>query len=191
MNDKTEGQTTDTFAREAVAVFHSADAMQAAIDELLSSGFDRAYLNLLAGEEAVQEKLGHMYRRVQDEEDDPAAPRTTYVEPEAFADAEGGVLGALIYVPALIATGAVVASGGTIAAAAAAAALGGGGGGLIGAVLARLIGEHHARYLQDQLDHGGLLLWVLTPSEGMEKRAVDVLSRHAGDDVHVHGVRKA
>ena len=181
---------TDRFAREAVAVFHSADDLQAAIDELLSSGFDRAELNLLAGEDTVAEKLGHLYEKVSDEEDDPNAPRTAYVSPEAFGDAEGGVLGALMYLPAVLASGAVVASGGGLAAAAAAAALGAGGGGLIGSMLARFIGEHHAHYLQAQLEKGGLLLWVLTPTDAKETCAVDILSRHAGDDVHVHGVRK-
>ena len=44
--------------REAVGVFTSENDLQAAIDELLSSGFHRAELSLLASEEAVNEKLG-------------------------------------------------------------------------------------------------------------------------------------
>ena len=44
--------------REAVGVFASENDLQAAIDELLSSGFHRAELSLLASEEAVNEKLG-------------------------------------------------------------------------------------------------------------------------------------
>jgi len=39
--------------REAVGVFANANDLQAAIDELLSSGFHRADLSLLACEEAV------------------------------------------------------------------------------------------------------------------------------------------
>jgi hypothetical protein len=39
--------------REAVGVFPSAGYLQAAIDELLSSGFRRAELSLLAGEDVV------------------------------------------------------------------------------------------------------------------------------------------
>lgn len=177
------------FSRETVAVFHTADALQAAIDELLSSGFNRAEISLLAGEKAVDEQLGHIYKRASEAEDDPDAPRTAYIAPETFGDAEGAVLGALIYVPALIATGAVVASGGTIAAAAVAAAIGGGGGGIVGGILAAMIGEHHAKAVHDQLEKGGLLLWVQTPDEEREKLAVDILSRHSGDDVHVHGIR--
>lgn len=177
------------FAREAVAVFHSADTMQEAIDELLSSGFDRAEINLLAGAEAVEEKLGDKFEKVQQEEEDLEAPRAAYLSPEAFADAEAAVFSALMYLPAVAATGIVVASGGTVAAAVLAAAAGVGGGGAVGAVLARLIGAAHAEHLQHQLDKGGLLLWVLTRDEAHEQHAVEILKRHAGDDVHVHGVR--
>jgi len=39
--------------REAVGVFNRSEDLQDAIDELLSSGFDRAELSLLASEHAV------------------------------------------------------------------------------------------------------------------------------------------
>ena len=45
--------------REAVEIFIRPEDLQYAIDELLTSGFHRAELSLLAGEHAVQEKLGH------------------------------------------------------------------------------------------------------------------------------------
>jgi hypothetical protein len=49
--------------REAVGVFESAEKFQEAIDELMSSGFDRAEISLLASESAVEQKLGHKYKR--------------------------------------------------------------------------------------------------------------------------------
>ena len=52
-----------TTIREAVGVFRDPASLQEAIDELLSSGFDRAEVSLLAGEHAVEEKLGHRYRK--------------------------------------------------------------------------------------------------------------------------------
>jgi len=97
--------------REAVAVFENEDALVAAADELMSSGFDRADLSLVAGEGTVTEKLGHMYRRVEQEEDDPELPRTAFVQPESIGEAEGAVLGTLIYIPAMTVLGAIVASG--------------------------------------------------------------------------------
>jgi hypothetical protein len=172
--------------REAVGVFDRPEDLQGAIDELLSSGFHRAELSLLAGERAVEEKLGHRYRRVHALADDPDVPRAAYVSAEAIGGAEGGLMGGLMYVGAVAAAGAVVVSGGTLAAGIAAAALAGGGGGLIGSVLAKWVGDHHAQYLQDQMDRGGLLLWVRTRDAGHEERAVEILRKHSADNVHIH-----
>ena len=173
--------------REAVGVFGTAEQLQNAIDDLMSSGFDRAEISLLAGEQDVEEKLGHKYRKASELEDDPDAPRAAYLSTESIGDAEGAVIGTLMYVGAGILMGPVAVAGGTLAAIAGAAALGGGGGGLIGAALAGLIGEQHARRIDEQLQHGGLLLWVRTWDPEHEKRAVEILSRHSGRDVHVHG----
>jgi len=179
----------DLTSTEAVGVFTKADDLQQAIDELMSSGFDRAELSLLATEKAVDEKLGHAYRKVQDLEDDPSVPRTFYVSPESVGEAEGALVGGLLYVGALAAAGAVVASGGALVAAFGAAALAGGAGGFVGAALASLVGDHHARHFQEQLAHGGLLLWVRTRNKEHELRAIDILKRHSGRDAHLHALK--
>ena len=172
--------------REAVAVFPDAASLEDAIDELRSSGFDRPEISLLAAQGTVDEKLDHIYERVGELEDDPSVPRTAYISTESRGDAEGGLIGGLMYIGAVTVAGAVVASGGTLAAAIAAAAVAGGVGAGIGSALALWVEQHHADYLQDQLDHGGLLLWVRTRDRAGEERAVDILRRHAGKDVHVH-----
>ncbi len=172
--------------REAVGVFDSADTLQAAIDELLSSGFDRAELSLLASEDAVKAKLGHMYRKAGELEDVTGIPRAAYISTETVGDAEGAVIGGLMYVGAGILMGPVAFAGGTLAAVTAAAAAGMGAGGLIGSLLAKWVGDHHAHYLQEQLDHGGLLLWVRTWDADDENRAVKILAQHSGRDVHLH-----
>jgi hypothetical protein len=177
--------------REAVGVFDTADALQETIDELQTSGFDRADISLMAGERAVEEKLGHAYQKASDVEDDDDVPRGAYISPESIGEAQGALVGGLGYIGAIGAAGLIVASGGTMAAALAAAAIAGGGGGLVGALFARLIGEHHAQYLQEQLDRGGILLWVRTRDGAHEKSAVDILTKHSGRDVHVHGVPDA
>ena len=174
---------------EAVGVFEDAASLQAAIDDLLTAGFDRAELSLLADEATVERKLGHAYAKPAELEDDPQVLRTAYVSTEARGDAQGGLIGALVYVGAVAAAGAVVASGGTLAAVIAAAAAAGGAGGAIGAVLAVLVGEGHGAYLQEQIDHGGLLLWVRTRDKAHEARAMEILSRHAGRHVHLHALQ--
>jgi hypothetical protein len=177
--------------REAVGVFDSAAALEAAIDELESSGFDRNEISLLAAQETIEEKLGHRYRRVAELEDDGSVPRAAFVSTESIGDAEGALVGGLLYVGAVAAAGAIVASGGTLAAAITGAAIAGGSGGVIGAGLAKLVGDHHARYLQDQLDHGGLLLWVRTTTAEREDRATAILEQHSAKDVHVHTLQPA
>jgi hypothetical protein len=174
--------------REAVGVFNRSEDLQDAIDELLSSGFDRAELSLLASEHAVEEKLGHRYEKVSPLAEDPTVPRAAYVSTEAIGGAEGGLIGGLMYVGAAAAAGAIVVSGGTLAAGITAAVLAGGAGGLIGSILAKWVGDHHAHYLQEQMDRGGLLLWVRTWDAEDERRAVEILRKHSGGHVHVHAL---
>jgi len=185
------GEPQSGTIREAVAVLETAASLEAAIDELESAGFDRAEISLLAAEPAVEQKLGHKFSRVEELEDDAKVPRTFFVSTEAIGDAEGAVVGALLYVGAVAAAGVVVASGGTLAAAIAGAAAAGGTGGLIGSALAKLVGDHHAQHLQRQLDHGGLVLWVRTRDAAHEQRAVDILRRHSAHDVHLHDLPPA
>lgn len=175
-------------AREAVGYFKTPEAIERAVDELLSSGFDRAHLSFLASEKTVEEKLGHKYAKVSELEDSADVPRSCYVSKESIGDAEGALIGAPLYVAAGTAAGAVVATGGTLAAAIGAAVVAGSAGALLGAALAKLVGDHHARYLEEQIEHGGLLLWVRTWDDERERRAVEILKRHSGLDVHVHDI---
>lgn len=181
----------ENLVREAVAVFDDVETLGAAIDELLSSGFDRAEISLVAGEDAVVEKLGHMYRKAPEVEDDATIPRDAFVSEEEIGEAEGALVSGLFYVGAVAAAGAIVASGGAAATVLVGAAMAGSAGGLVGATLASWLGEHHAQYLQEQLDRGGLLLWVRTWDAADEAKATEILNRHSAHDVHVHGLPKA
>lgn len=183
-------ETSSETRTEAVAVFEDAASLEAAVDELQSHGFDHADLSLLASAEAVEKELGHRFTKVQQVEDDDAAPRTAYVSTESRGDAEGGLIGGLMYVGALAAAGATVASGGTLGAAIAGAAAMGGAGGLIGATLAKFIDDQHAISLEEQLDRGGLLLWVRTRDGEHEQKAKDILSKHSAHDVHLHKLQE-
>lgn len=172
--------------REAVGVFPSTDGLQAAIDELLSSGFHRADLSLLAGGDAANEKLALGLTSVRTLEDDPSVPRSAYISPEAIGDAQGGLVGGLVYAGATVAASAVVVSGGTIFAAIVAVTLASGAGGVVGALLAKWLGDHHGRYLESQIEHGGLLLWVRTRDAKAEERALNILRKYSSQDVHIH-----
>jgi hypothetical protein len=168
---------------EAVAVFHDVSDLDAAVEELRAAGFARDDISLLATGDAVEEKLGHRYERVEELEDDPAAPRVAYRTRTSLAESEDRLIGSLTYLPAVVAAGTVVASAGVVAAAVTGTAI---AGALIGTVLAHWLDKSHAEHLQEQLDRGGLLLWVRTPDEDAQRRALEVLTRHSAHDVHIH-----
>ena len=172
--------------RECVGVFRDEASLRGAVDELLIAGFDRSSLSLLASAQAVEEKLGHSYDKVAELEDDLGVPRVAYVSSDSRTEGKGAMIGGLGYVGAIGAAGAIVATGGTIAFAILGAAVAGGVGGLIGATLGRFMDQHHARYLQEQLDHGGLLLWVATHGKEQEDKAAELLQRSGAAHVHAH-----
>jgi hypothetical protein len=168
---------------EAVAVFHDVSSLDAAVEDLRKAGFRHGDISLLASEDAVEKKLGHRYERVQELEDAPDAPRVRYRTRASLGDTEDVIIGSLTYLPAVLAAGTVVASAGIVAAAVTGTAI---GGALLGTVLARWLGEHHAEHLSEQLEHGGLLLWVRTHDKEQEEAALRILTEHSGADVHLH-----
>ena len=172
--------------REAVGVFHDETALRSAADQLLTQGFDRSCLSLLASDHVIEEKLGHAYEKVSELEDEPKAPHLASIGSDSRTEAKGVAVGGLAYIGAIGTAGIIVASGGALAAAVIGAAMAGGAGGLIGASLARFIEERHAERVQEQLDHGGLLLWVRTADPEHEGRAITILKRSGAEDVHVH-----
>jgi hypothetical protein len=172
--------------REVVGVFSDGYALESAVAELLNSGFDLGDISLLAGEKAVASKLGHTYEKVEQVENDDKAPRIAYVPRESRGTKKGALVGALVYVGAAAAAGAVLASGGALAMLLLSGVVGAEFGGLIGAVLGEYMDERHAKYLQEQLDHGGLLLWVRARNSALEETAMHILAKHSGRDVHAH-----
>ena len=177
---------TEAKVREAVGVFHDEAALQAAADELMAADFDRSALSLLAGNQAVEEKLGHVYEKVADLEDQPDAPTQAYTASDSRTEAKGLAAGGLAYIGAVGAVGIIVASGGTLAAAVVGAVLAGGAGGAVGTCMAHFIDKPHADSLHAQLDRGGLLLWVRTQDEAQEAKAKEILTGNGAEDVHVH-----
>ena len=175
-----------TRVREAVGVFDDVVALETAIDALQEASFNRADLSLLAGEHVVEEKLGHIYSKVDTLEDDPTVPRAAYVARETIGAAEGTLIGAPMYIAACTAAGLVAAAGGPLAMVLTAAAVAGGGGAAVGTLLASMVAKHQAAYIENQLEHGGLVLWVRTWNPDQEARAKLILANHSAHDVHIH-----
>lgn len=172
---------------EAVAVFDTADALYAAIDELQMAGFNRSEISMLADEKTVEEKLGDQFWRAERLTDEPDAPRVPYTSEESIGTAKGALLGVPAYIAAVVTAGALITPAGSMLTAIVGATVAGGAGAALGAMLARMFGQSHAEYLQNQIARGGLLLWVRTPTKDDEDKALEILRRCSGRDAHVHG----
>jgi hypothetical protein len=181
-------QTGAAKVREAVAVFDDVSGLEAAVDDLRAAGFAEQDISLLAAHDAVERKLGHMYRRVEELEDDPRAPRTAFVSGKNIGEREDRLVGSLTVLPTVLAAGTVVASAGAVAAAVVGTAV---AGALLGTVFAHWMDRRHADWLQEQLDRGGVLVWVRTPTEADERKALDVLTRYSAHDIHIHEIPAA
>lgn len=169
--------------REAVAVFDDIADLDEAVAELRAAGFAKDDINILAGVETVEKKLGRRFRRVEELEEEPAAPRVVFEPLSELEEREKTIAHSLTILPTLLAAGTVVASGGALAAAIVATAV---AGALLATVLTRWMDERRARWLHEQLERGGILLWVRTPDAAAERKAVEILMRHSTHDVHVH-----
>ncbi|HUN49304.1 MAG TPA: hypothetical protein VMU85_22410 [Stellaceae bacterium] len=175
-----------SITREAVGVFHDARSFEAAADDLLIMGFDRSLLSLMASVETVERELGHLRASAAGIADDPLVPRVAFFGSRSRTVLRDALAAGLIYAGATAAAGVVVASGGTVGAAIAAAAVLGGAGGTLGLAFGRALQTRHGRYLAQQIEHGGILLWVRTLTPDWERRAVETLERHGAAGIHVH-----
>ena len=165
--------------REVVAAFDDVETLDTAVYALETRGFDRAAFSLLAGEKAVEQKLGHRYQQIKEVEDNADVPRETFFSRISRLEAD------YLPAPALAAVGALVMIGvGSLLPVLVAA----GAGGLIGAALGRLIQQNHATRVQEQLARGGLLLWVNVRNLHEEGTALAVLRALGAHDVHAHDI---
>lgn len=175
--------------REAVGVFGDARDLEQAVQDLLTSGFNQEDVSVLAREETVSAQLGHRLRDIREVEDDPEAPRRAWAGPESRTQGRGALAGVMGYVGAVTAGGLAFAVGGPVSAVVAAGLVAGGAMGAAGVALGNLLDRRFADSLRNQLEHGGILLWVHVRDPEQERAAVEVLNRHAARDVHVHELR--
>lgn len=179
--------TQDHPVREVVALFTDPHALEAAVQDLLTNGFDHGDLSVLAREKVVRDRLGHRLEDSVSAVDRDDLPRRAWVEPESRMEGRGALASVLGYFGAVTALGLTFATGGAAAVAIGAALVGAGAGAGLGTGLGRLFDQRLAREFQHQIDQGGILLWVrVSDAEECAARAMEVLNRHGGAHVHVH-----
>lgn len=175
--------------REVVGTFRSEEHLAAAMAELTQAGWDRADLSLLGAESVIRPHVeAPIEETAREATDDPTLPRSA-----VFTDTDerqgrtllGGMAGVIA---ALGAAGAVVVTGGGALAALVGAAVAGGGATAAVQAAGRWLGARRDDFLQEQIDRGGILLWVALRKAGQEERAQEILERHGAEHVHVHEV---
>ena len=174
--------------REVAGVFRARDAMDEAVTALLSSGFDRADIDVVVGAEA-RERLGGAKVAAEELPEVPAAPRQPLVAREDVVLVWSLVLSILIFVGAGFAAWLVVKSGGELIWAGIAAAIGAVAAGWLGAQLARAFARKRIRYLEAQLLTRELVLLVRVRSAEEEAKATEILLDHGAQAVRPHEIK--
>lgn len=190
MNPRKTAKPADApeVAREAVGTFHSEAALEAAVSELASSGWDRARLSIVAAESVLAPHLPPQEKPAEAAADDPEVERGAVVtdtdmrQGRTLASSMAGVIAAFGAAGAVVVTG-----GGALAAVVGAAAV---GGGVTAAAHAagRWLGDRREQFLDEQVERGGILLWVQLRDGSEDHKAMEVLRRHGAEDVHVHEI---
>lgn len=169
--------------REAVAVFDSETALNAAVDALMQYGLRQDELSVLA----PAEKLTSSTTALEDKDD---TPRAAYVTPDSRVEG----LAALTGGPALVTGLGAALVAGTVGLAlipTLAVTVGGAAAtGSLGFMLSRIFGRKHADAIREQLANGGLLLWVHTPDSKDDAKILEILTQNGGRDAHVHVVHR-
>jgi hypothetical protein len=180
-----------TQAREVVGAFPSADALEDAAQELMSRGFDRAKLSLLARREAAEASGIAWPNRTATFEDDPSAPRIAYMDHHDLALGQGAIIAGLIYVAGGLTTIIGFASGADWMTAILFGLIAGFLATAVGFLGARALARLTARKIDGELAGGGALLWVRTSKASDDVLAMEILSRHGARDVHRSGDRRS
>jgi hypothetical protein len=178
-----------TKVREVAGVFHSRDALDAAVDALLLAGFDRADIDCLADLDEVYKKLDAVYVAPEELADISRVPRKPVMMPEDYTAARAVVVSIVAAAAAGAAAYAVLTSGGGTVAAVVAALLAAAAAGGIGALAtARLFGQERSKSLEGHMAARGSILWVRVRSPDREEKAQEILRQHGGRAVRVHEI---
>jgi hypothetical protein len=170
--------------KEAVGLFINVQDLQNAIRTLEGSAFPRQDISVMAGREKLDEVFGDKVVDPLMAMDNADTPRQAPSRPEEQTIGTAALIGGGVYVGAM----AMALAAGAMAfpALISAAVIGGVGGGSVGAVLSKVLGDRYADHLEEQIEKGGLLLWVRTSDEQKEQLATTILRQHNGKFIHIH-----
>ncbi|MBL8687706.1 MAG: hypothetical protein JNL04_01325 [Rhodospirillaceae bacterium] len=174
--------------REVVGAFRSADWLEDAITDLASSGWDKSEMSLLGQEGVFQPGIPAHGQDMHRAADEPEVKRSPVVEEEDVRQGRTLATSLAAVIAAFAASGATILTGGGALAAVVGAAAAGGGAAAAMNTIGRWISGSRSDFLRDQIDQGGILLWVKVQTAAQEAQASEILRRHGATDVHVHEI---
>jgi hypothetical protein len=179
---------TANSSTEIVGLFHSPDALERAVSELTSAGWDRAELSLLGAPELLTPADREAGRRMGRAPGAPQSPVVSKDDVRQMRTLTGGLAGV---VAAFAAAGATIMTGGAALAAIVGAAAAGGGAAAAVEGLGRNADEKREQALRKQLETGGILLWAILRQDADEAKARTILQRTGATDIHVQAYATA
>ncbi|WP_192362968.1 hypothetical protein [Mesorhizobium mediterraneum] len=173
---------------EVVGVLPDQNELEATVDELLLSGFDRQQISVLASWPARSDSISGAIDipAAGEWEDDPRTRFGSLIFSASRTEFGAATVGIPVYVASIGGYAAVVASGGSLALALAAILLVGTTGATPVGFLARTIARPHSDAIAAQIGQGGLLLWAQVKRLGQVATAIQALNGHRARHVHVH-----
>jgi len=172
--------------KEVVGLFTSSDDLQNAIRDLEGTAFPRQDISVMGARAELLEVFGAKAVDPHFAMDNADTPRQAPARPEEKTIGASAMVGIPAYLGAMAA--ALTAGAVAFPAFVGAAVIGGLGGGALGGILAGMFGNRDTRHIEEQIEKGGLLLWVRTPDREREDIAVDIMRKNNGSEIHVHEI---
>lgn len=176
----------EQLTQEIVGTFPSPEALESAVSEITSSGWDRSELSILGQHSLIGDE--RVAGDTRDLADDPDAGHQAMVSDTDVRQGRTLAAGTAGVIAAFVASGATILTGGTALAAIVGAAMAGGGAAAVVEGAASLAGQKRDDFLRKQLEQGGILLWVKLHDPGEVDAARAILARHGATNIHVHPV---
>ncbi|MCC3861057.1 hypothetical protein [Pseudemcibacter aquimaris] len=169
--------------REVVALFDDEEEMMDTIDELECKGFDRSEISILPPLDEVEEALGHQVDDIHEAFYDPKTPRMFPLDYASWGDAQGVLIAAPFMAGAFAVTIFGASTGMTLMNTILMAVLTGSVGAVFGYLIMFLLKKRHKDEVDDQIDRGGLAMWVHVRDTAHARRAIRIFNRHHAHDI--------
>jgi hypothetical protein len=175
--------------REVAAIFHSHAALEAAVQDLLLAGFDRADIDRLGDLDELIKRVGPVYVAHEELADIAQAPRQPVITREDISSTLVVVVGIVASFAGVITALVVVAFDGRTTTAVVGALLAALAAGGIAALLTRRkLKPPQSTALEPLVAAHGIVLWVRARTQDREDTAQQILHQHGGQAIRTHEI---